>query len=669
MHRTSHSRLLNVNREVGLLGCLIWVVDAREALDLATSGLGVNAPLVGLLRVLEARGHVHEVEVAELLDELASLLARVLERSDWSSNDGSAGAGQLRGNKGDAADVGLTVLAGEAELGRKLVADGLSEKKRDGATSLLVESNLQGAGDGVLSAVLVTGQEDSETLRGTWWVGLAEHADDLWVGEPLWNFTASAETVAELSSGDVEGANAGWDLILWLVLVRVWEVGHHLERHNLDTELVLVLLNRVLGVVWAVELLALAVLSWAGVITSDNEVGRTEVLANDRVPDSLTRTTHAHGKREETEDGHTVRVAGKECLVDTDTGEMVNVSWLGKTDDWMNEDIGLARTSSANRQLTMSAVHWVAGLESNDAGPAQFVEVKAELSRSVFKVSVLVHSKSPGGLLTAESNVIVVLESVYSIELSTNVELASGLVEVLDSWVLDITAEDLLGLLRPVYLLDQANLQVAESLLVWPVDVVNGQNGEVTVVTEIAESDAGSCLDAEFLDRLLGEIEGDWHTEEVAICQAVVRNDAVAWSVPNPQLSHLLRFGVPIVILLVEETYAIGLVDGTLHPHSDQCRSRTAHLLPKCASSSIIACGFQHTLQRRETTAEDQFQIAQLSLGQNDCWESLGLRSELVVAGRIAGEEVLEDTTVRSVGHCERICGMVGEGEVCRGVE
>lgn len=61
------------------------------------------------------------------------------------------------------------------------------------------------------------------------------------------------------------------------------------------------------------------------------------------------------------------------------------------------------------------------------------------------------------------------------------------------------------------------------------------------------------------------------------------------------------------------------------------------------------------TLQRRETTVHDEFQIAQLALSQNNSREGLGLSAELLLAGSIAGKQVLEDTTVRSVGHCVRV--------------
>jgi hypothetical protein len=57
------------------------------------------------------------------------------------------------------------------------------------------------------------------------------------------------------------------------------------------------------------------------------------------------------------------------------------------------------------------------------------------------------------------------------------------------------------------------------------------------------------------------------------------------------------------------------------------------------------------TLQRTETAVHDQFEIAKLALGEDNSVQLLGLNLELVVAGSITGEQVLEDTTMRRVGH------------------
>jgi hypothetical protein len=53
-------------------------------------------------------------------------------------------------------------------------------------------------------------------------------------------------------------------------------------------------------------------------------------------------------------------------LVDADAGEVVNVTGLGHTDHRVDQDVGLAGAGSTNSQLSVSAVHGVSRLESND---------------------------------------------------------------------------------------------------------------------------------------------------------------------------------------------------------------------------------------------------------------------------------------------------------------
>lgn len=456
----AHGLLLAVDGKVGLGGNLIGVVNTGEVLDLASAGLGVDAALVRLLAVLERGGDVHEVEVAVLLDQLAGALAGLLEGGNGSGDNGGTGPGQLGGNEGNASNVLVAVLAVVAKLGRELVADVLAEEQGDGTATLLVKRHLQSTGDLVLAGVRVAGEENGKALLGAGRVRLAQHLDDLGVREPLRNLTAAAEAGAELGSGDVEGADTLGDLVNRGVLVAVGKVGHHLERNDLDAELVAVLLNGVLGIVGAVEVDALAVLAGTGVVTADDEVGRTVVLADDGVPNGLAGTAHAHGKGEETEDGHAVGVSGKESLVDTDTGEVVNVTGLGQAYDGVDEDVGMMRTGSADGQLSVGAVHGVTGLEGDDSGPAELVEVGADLRGRVCYLTSRQYIATYGEkgeeegkegalLLTSEIDEVVVLELVNSLKLAAHVELLGGLVEELDSRVLLVSSKDLLSLKSP----------------------------------------------------------------------------------------------------------------------------------------------------------------------------------------------------------------------------
>lgn len=324
-----------------------------------------------------------QVEATILLDKFPCVLASILERSNGRSDDCGTGLGELGSHETNAANVAVAVFAGEAELTGELGADVLAEEEGDGASALLVEGNVEGAGNGIFTRVGKTGEEDGETLLAARWVGFAKHTHNFGVGEPLGNLLSGPESLAELCSRDVQGADTLLDLVLRLVLIRVREVGHHLEGNDLNTELVLVLLDGILGIVRAIEFLTLGVLSGPGVVTTNNEVGRTVILTDDSVPDSLTRATHAHGKRKQTQNSHAVGVSGKQCLVHTDTREVVNVSRLGKAHDWVDEDVGLTGTGSTDGELTVSAVHGVTGLECDDLGPAKLVEVKTELCGGV----------------------------------------------------------------------------------------------------------------------------------------------------------------------------------------------------------------------------------------------------------------------------------------------
>jgi hypothetical protein len=61
--------------------------------------------------------------------------------------------------------------------------------------------------------------------------------------------------------------------------------------------------------------------------------------------------------------------------------------------------------------------------------------------------------------------------------------------------------------------------------------------------------------------------------------------------------------------------------------------------------------GSKLTLQRTETTVHNQFEITKLTFGEDNGRQLLGLHLQLVVAWSITGEQVLENTTMRRIGH------------------
>lgn len=151
--------------------------------------------------------------------------------------------------------------------------------------------------------------------------------------------------------------------------------------------------DELLGIVRAVEVLAGAVLSWTSVVTANDEVRHTKVLSNDGVPKSLARSTHSHGQRQESQVSRSVRVSGHQAGVHSDTRVVVDITWLGHTDNRVNQDVGLTLSSSSHSELTVSSVHWVTSLEGNDVAPSDLAEVVSQLGGSVSESDVVVVSR------------------------------------------------------------------------------------------------------------------------------------------------------------------------------------------------------------------------------------------------------------------------------------
>lgn len=147
------------------------------------------------------------------------------------------------------------------------------------------------------------------------------------------------------------------------------------------------------------------------------------------------------------------------------------------------------------------------------------------------------------GPLTAQSNVVVVHETVNGINLATNVVRARDSVEVLHGWVSHVVVtEDLLGLLDPVEgrsILLQ-NLGTRVLLLVWLVHIVNSDDGNVAVISEVAEGQASTWLSTDLLENVLVQVKADRHGEKVAVGETVVVDNAGSLSADLLPLCDLL---------------------------------------------------------------------------------------------------------------------------------
>ena len=66
-----------------------------------------------------------------------------------------------------------------------------------------------------------------------------------------------------------------------------------------DADLRLMLRDQFLRVIGTVERLAVAVVARAGMVAADDEMRAAEIAPDERMPQRLARTRHAHGERQQ----------------------------------------------------------------------------------------------------------------------------------------------------------------------------------------------------------------------------------------------------------------------------------------------------------------------------------------------------------------------------------
>jgi hypothetical protein len=92
-----------------------------------------------------------------------------------------------------------------------------------------------------------------------------------------------------------------------------------------------------------------------------------------------------------------------------------------------------------------------------------------------------------------------------------------------------------------------------EHILVWLVDILDRDDGQVSVIAEVAESNARPRLHASLFYRLLRKVKRDGHRKEVSICKTVLADNA-AYSLVTRFISSRDSMNVPIVVFLAHKT-------------------------------------------------------------------------------------------------------------------
>src|SRR5581483_9075801 len=120
--------LLRVDDDFGVQRFFVGVGDAGEVLDLAAEGLLIEALDVAPLQLLDA---ALGVDLDEVADESAVLVADIAVGRDRGRDDGDAVAGEEVGDEADAEDVGVAVLLAEAEAFAEVGADDVAVQDLD----------------------------------------------------------------------------------------------------------------------------------------------------------------------------------------------------------------------------------------------------------------------------------------------------------------------------------------------------------------------------------------------------------------------------------------------------------------------------------------------------------------------------------------------------------
>ena len=59
---------------------------------------------------------------------------------------------------------------------------------------------------------------------------------------------------------------------------------------------------------------------------------------------------------------------------------MVDITGFSETNDGMDKDVSLTGSCRSDGEFSMGTMHWITGLEGDDTGPMEFLEMCSEFS-------------------------------------------------------------------------------------------------------------------------------------------------------------------------------------------------------------------------------------------------------------------------------------------------
>ncbi len=204
----------------------------------------------------------------------------------------------------------------------------------------------------------------------------------VWKSEPRRNLAPFVQARSQIGSRDAEDARATGHFIFRKVCVLVFQIGHVLKGHHGDADLFFMSPEQLLRCVGTIKGLPVLVVARTSVVPTHDEMAAAVVFADDGVPNRFPRPAHAHGERQKRELYGVSRIFRKQRLVASDANVILDISGFRHAHRRMKKEICFHFLGCPQSQFLMSAMHGVAGLESNDPSPAEPNELGTQVGRS-----------------------------------------------------------------------------------------------------------------------------------------------------------------------------------------------------------------------------------------------------------------------------------------------
>ena len=179
---------------------------------------------------------------------------------------------------------------------------------------------------------------------------------------------------------------------------------------------------------------------------------------------------------------HSIRILGHDCFVDPDAAarevstrdrdiqrdsrKVIDITWLGETHHGVDEYICLSLACSSDSELSMSAVHRVTSLESDNFPPCELLEMCAQFRWGVYTKRQYPNSLNIDYGYTTQGDIVKVGGQLDCLDFSTDIVVVYTIVKVRNSRMCTIVcSKHLLGLFDLVWSVNILDCRVSVPML------------------------------------------------------------------------------------------------------------------------------------------------------------------------------------------------------------